>query len=277
MIKNPIFHIRHLHMVLLFTFIIILLIISGPTVLLFSSPTGHSSRESSRIKQWQNDLAKAAVPNNAVKLKRLFSMPGNDDNTDTAGSSEFVFLRYAENLCSDSSGNILVTDSRNHTVYHFGSDGKLLKTTGRKGKGPGDLLSPKHVFMDPKKHLVVHDSSNGRIQVFGPNENYSSSFRPLLKMHYSAHNFKIIGGTMKKKTILFGLALLILAAMPVLYAAWTCYDLPANCGGSAFCDGDVMEGSVCTFRCKTGNTYTDYRTCRQYFTHVPIAIDDQVD
>jgi len=171
MIKNPISTHRLFHIVLLY------FILSGPLNLLLASPTGNSSNETSRIKQWQNDLAKDTIPENAVKLKHLYSIPNDDDSKDAAGSSEFVFLRYAENLCYDSSGNILVSDSRNHTIYHFGSDGKLLKTTGRKGKGPGDLLSPKHVFVDPNKQLVVHDSSNGRVQLFGPEGNYSSSFR----------------------------------------------------------------------------------------------------
>src|SRR5947199_2879069 len=78
------------------------------------------------------------------------------------------------NLPSDvlvaSNGDIFVADGHggnsNARIVKFSSDGKFIKTWGKKGTGPGEFDTPHALAMDSKGRLFVGDRSNNRIQIF---------------------------------------------------------------------------------------------------------------
>lgn len=51
-------------------------------------------------------------------------------------------------------------------ILKFSSDGRLLKTWGRKGTGPGEMDQPHALAMDSRGRLFVGDRSNNRILIF---------------------------------------------------------------------------------------------------------------
>jgi sugar lactone lactonase YvrE len=53
-----------------------------------------------------------------------------------------------------------------HRLVKFDRTGKLLKETGKPGKGPGEFLQPHSLAFDSKGRLFVADRSNNRIQIF---------------------------------------------------------------------------------------------------------------
>jgi DNA-binding beta-propeller fold protein YncE len=58
------------------------------------------------------------------------------------------------------------TEGSTARVLKFDKNGKLLKSWGKLGKGPGEFDQPHALAMDSKGRLFVADRSNNRIQIF---------------------------------------------------------------------------------------------------------------
>ncbi|HEY5618304.1 MAG TPA: peptidyl-alpha-hydroxyglycine alpha-amidating lyase family protein [Vicinamibacterales bacterium] len=67
-------------------------------------------------------------------------------------------------------GDIFIGDGHggnsNARMLKFSKDGKLIKTWGKKGTGPGDFETPHTLAMDSRGRLFVGDRGNNRIQIF---------------------------------------------------------------------------------------------------------------
>jgi DNA-binding beta-propeller fold protein YncE len=69
------------------------------------------------------------------------------------------------------------TKSKTHSVKIFDLQGNLLGQVGKgKGSGPGELLFPTYLSLDPQGNLYVTDTLNSRVQVFDPDGNYLRKF-----------------------------------------------------------------------------------------------------
>src|SRR5215468_11232959 len=73
-------------------------------------------------------------------------------------------------------GDIFVADGHggntNARIMKFSKDGKLIKTWGKKGSGPGEIDIPHTMAMDSRGRLFVGDRQNNRIQIFDQDGNY---------------------------------------------------------------------------------------------------------
>jgi len=63
-------------------------------------------------------------------------------------------------------GRLLVADRARHVVEEFDLDGGHVRTLGRPGTGPGELMSPRDVALGADGRAYVADSDNDRVQVF---------------------------------------------------------------------------------------------------------------
>ena len=64
-------------------------------------------------------------------------------------------------------GDVFIADGYgNNRIVHVDRAGRVVKTWGRKGTGPGEFDLPHGIGVDSKGRLYVADRSNGRIQVF---------------------------------------------------------------------------------------------------------------
>lgn len=77
-------------------------------------------------------------------------------------------------------GDIFVSEGHgagNNRIFKFDKNGKLLKTWGKLGTGPGEFDQPHALAFDSKGRLYIGDRNNNRIQVFDQNGNFISEMR----------------------------------------------------------------------------------------------------
>jgi hypothetical protein len=74
-------------------------------------------------------------------------------------------------------GTFFRTASADGQVHKFDPDGKLVKSFGRKGQGPGDLMNPGALDVLGGKTLVVNDAGNRRLSLFDLEGNFLKSVK----------------------------------------------------------------------------------------------------
>ena len=72
------------------------------------------------------------------------------------GKHELMFASLAS-VCENPDGSFYVLDRMEHKVFRFSSDGKLIRSFGQKGQGPGDFQNPHLLAFTQKGQLVVAD------------------------------------------------------------------------------------------------------------------------
>jgi len=104
------------------------------------------------------------------KLLMTLGKPGG------ARDAEYFYQPNAVHVAPD--GAIFVSEGHSSTegstarVFKFDKNGKLLKSWGKLGKGPGEFDQPHALAMDSKGRLFVGDRSNNRIQIFDQDGNF---------------------------------------------------------------------------------------------------------
>jgi hypothetical protein len=64
------------------------------------------------------------------------------------------------------SNEIFVTDSSNHIIHQFRTDGSYVRSFGREGKKPGELKFPNSILFDRDGNLIVVNTNCFRIDLF---------------------------------------------------------------------------------------------------------------
>jgi DNA-binding beta-propeller fold protein YncE len=78
-------------------------------------------------------------------------------------------------------GDIFVADGHggmtNSRIVKFSSEGKFIKTWGKKGSGPGEIDGPHAIAMDSRGRLFLGDRGNNRIQIFDQDGNFIAEWK----------------------------------------------------------------------------------------------------
>jgi DNA-binding beta-propeller fold protein YncE len=75
-------------------------------------------------------------------------------------------------------GSLYVSDGYgNSRIHHFTPEGKLIRSWGERGTGPGQFMVPHSVAVDPTGLVYVCDRENSRIQIFTSDGQYVSQWR----------------------------------------------------------------------------------------------------
>jgi len=70
---------------------------------------------------------------------------------------------------------LIISDTRNHKLFIYGLDGRLIKTIGGRGKRPGRFNFPYGVAVDREGRIYVVDSGNFRLQILDEEGNFIKS------------------------------------------------------------------------------------------------------
>ena len=82
-------------------------------------------------------------------------------------------FNYPTNLALAADGSLYITDGYgNARVHHFSPDGRLLKSWGEPGAGPGQFHVPHGIAIDAEGTIYVADRENSRLQRFTPDGKY---------------------------------------------------------------------------------------------------------
>jgi len=78
-------------------------------------------------------------------------------------------------------GTIYVADGHggdsNARIVKIAPDGKIIKTWGKKGSGPGEFNEPHGIALDSTGRVFVADRVNSRIQIFDPDGNFLAEWK----------------------------------------------------------------------------------------------------
>ncbi len=78
------------------------------------------------------------------------------------------------------SGDIYVSDGYgNARIHQYSPDGRMLKSWGEAGTGPGEFNVPHNLCCDPDGWIYVADRENHRVQVFDGEGNYETEWHNL--------------------------------------------------------------------------------------------------
>ena len=76
--------------------------------------------------------------------------------------------------------NLFISDGyANYLVHKFSPDGRLVKTWGGPGKGPGEFALPHFIGVDRHGMVYVCDRENSRVQIFDADGNYVTEWAGL--------------------------------------------------------------------------------------------------
>ena len=91
------------------------------------------------------------------------------------GCSDGMF-KYPWGVAVNARDEIAVTDSYNHRVQIFNSDGNYLRSFGREGNKAGEFKFPAGIAFHKNGNVFVADEYNHRIQIFSGEGEYVGSF-----------------------------------------------------------------------------------------------------
>jgi len=104
---------------------------------------------------------------------------GNPSDTGYDGTNVATVSRAAgpynrpTNIAVAPNGDLFVSDGYgNARVHHFSADGRLLRSWGEPGTGPGQFKISHGIGVLPDGRVLVCDRENDRIQVFSPDGAY---------------------------------------------------------------------------------------------------------
>jgi len=96
------------------------------------------------------------------------------------GAAEPDYFYQPNDVLVAPNGNVFVSEGHggaNSRILKFSKDGKLIKSFGRKGNGPGEFDQPHSLAMDSQGRLFVGDRGNNRIQILDQDGNFIAEWK----------------------------------------------------------------------------------------------------
>jgi hypothetical protein len=85
-----------------------------------------------------------------------------------------IVFENLRGLAADARGNVYAADFSANHILVFDSEGKFLRTIGRKGQGPGDLGGPEAIAISSGR-IAVREVFNNRLSLFNTDGEFTTS------------------------------------------------------------------------------------------------------
>ena len=128
---------------------------------------------------YTTDRSDSIAKSFTLEGKPLMELGTRGTHSDTGKVTNWLVERAAgpfnhpTEMMRHPNGDIYVTDGyRNARVHRFTGDGRLVKSWGSPGHGPGQFHLPHSIAFDDAGLLYVADRSNKRIQIFSPDGDF---------------------------------------------------------------------------------------------------------
>jgi hypothetical protein len=102
----------------------------------------------------------AWTPETAWRVREVFRLGGRAEPTEQLFTSQLLGTAISPR------GEVYVLDHLAGSVSVFGASGRLIRTVGRRGRGPSDLATPTGFTWSDDGHLWVSDPGNRKYVVF---------------------------------------------------------------------------------------------------------------
>jgi len=126
------------------------------------------------------------LPKDTLRSKQLGSIYKKDKisiEVDIAiggnTADEKYLLSQPREFSIDSRGNIFILDFQENCIKKFDSTGIYIRTISRAGKGPGEILNPSQLAIDPDDNIVTWDFGNMRFSFFNNDGDFLYSVNSL--------------------------------------------------------------------------------------------------
>lgn len=111
------------------------------------------------------------IPAGAIELELKYTLPSEKEIEEKE-----IFFRNSQRIDIDDRGHIYISQGYGVCeIDELDAAGKLICKYNRKGQGPGDLISPAHVFFN-NQQVIVYDSQPRRMSFFDRDWKYIKSF-----------------------------------------------------------------------------------------------------
>ena len=103
-------------------------------------------------------------PKEPMYEENVFSLEEELSVGEPEGKEEYVFYRILMDV--DDYGNMYVLDAAASNIRVFDQEGNYKQTIGRKGQGPGEMLSPRSIQITPQNEIMIYDFGNRRFSFY---------------------------------------------------------------------------------------------------------------
>ena len=139
--------------------------------------TGYTRSQKSNVKvemidgiEYVHNTETPLHPDKTVSFVEDLSISGEDKDGN-------IILFNPRLSFVDDNENIYISESKDHVIKVFGSDGKYINTIGAKGSGPGEFQSISYLAVTKDGTLVVMDSIARRTSFFDSSGQFLKSFK----------------------------------------------------------------------------------------------------
>jgi hypothetical protein len=132
---------------------------------------GNQKSEWKGIIEKENGVTVVKNPKEPIHKEDVFILEEELSIGNGNKGEEYSFFRIG-NIAVDDIESIYVADIASAHIRVFDSDGKYLRTIGRKGQGPGEMQMPSYVQITSNNEVLVQDYMAQRLSFFSVNGKY---------------------------------------------------------------------------------------------------------